>query len=237
MSVGDSVNAIMQKSQYLREYLKNAPYWVVESLAVVKKKKDMVIVEENAKADTVYILVEGTVSAIDYRIKGFAYDYMWFYPIEVFGAMELFFEKPLYMTTLKAVTDCTFLVLSREQYKRWVWNDNNALRMECKSMGKYLLDQNRIARVQLFLQGMDRIMYMFVLHYEKNITRPQDKILVVTSSRQVIAEKSGLSIKTVNRSIKKMEEEGLISKNGRKILISWEQYLKMKSYLDSIVDQ
>ena len=69
MSVGDSVNAIMQKSQYLREYLKNAPYWVVESLAVVKKKKDMVIVEENAKADTVYILVEGTVSGIDYRIK------------------------------------------------------------------------------------------------------------------------------------------------------------------------
>lgn len=234
MAVGDSVNAIMQKSEYLREYLKNAPYWVVETLVVAKKSKNTIIVEENAKADTVYILVEGTVRAIDYRIKGFAYDYMWFYPIEVFGAMELFFEKPQYMTTLMAVTDCTFLVLSREQYKRWVWNDNNALRMEFKSMGKYLLDQNRIARVQLFLQGTDRILYMFTLQYESN---PNRRSLVVTASRQQIAEQSGLSIKTVNRSIKKLEEDGFISKNGRKILISGEQYLKMKTYLDSIVDQ
>lgn len=234
MAVGDSVNAIMQKSEYLKEYLKSAPYWVVESLMVVRKPKDTVIVEENSKADTVYILVEGTVRAIDYRIKGFEYDYMWFYPIEVFGAMELFFEKTQYMTTLKAATDCTFLVLSREQYKRWVWNDNNALRMEFMSMGKYLLDQNRVARVQLFLQGMDRILYMFALQYKK---RANGRTLAITSGRQEIAERSGLSIKTVNRSIKKMEEDGFISKNGRKILISEEQYLKMKTYLDSIVDQ
>ncbi len=234
MAVGDSINAIMQKSEYLREYLKNAPYWLVESLVVVKKPKGAMIVEENTKADTVYFLVDGTVRAIDYRIKGFEYDYMWFYPIEVFGAMELFFEKAQYMTTLKAVTDTTFLVLSREQYKRWVWNDNNALRMEFKSMGKYLLDQNRITRVQLFLQGMDRLLYIFMLEYEARATGTE---LVISASRQDIAERCGLSIKTVNRSIKKILEDGFISKNGRKILISKEQYHKIKTYLDSIVDQ
>lgn len=61
--------------------------------------------------------------------------------------------------------------------------------------------------------------------------------MVINASRQEIAERSGLSIKTVNRAVKKMEENGFISRNGRKILISSEQYFKIKSYLDSIVDQ
>ena len=166
--------------------------------------------------------------------KGVAYDYMWFYAVEVFGSMELFFNMPKYMTTLKTVTDCTFLVLSREQYRRWIWDDKNALQLEVSSMGKYLLEQNRVGRVFLFLQGMDRILYMFVLEYESHKNR---KSMVINAGRQEIAERSGLSIKTVNRAVKKMEENGFISRNGRKILISSEQYFKIKSYLDSIVDQ
>ena len=234
MAHSDVINEIMYKSEYLNNYLRNAPYWLIESLCVVKKPKDKLIVEENAKADTIYILVDGTVRAVDYRIKGVAYDYMWFYAVEVFGSMELFFNIPKYMTTLKTVTDCTFLVLSREQYRRWIWDDKNALQLEVSSMGKYLLEQNRVGRVFLFLQGMDRILYMFVLEYESYKNR---KSMVINASRQEIAERSGLSIKTVNRAVKKMEENGFISRNGRKILISSEQYFKIKSYLDSIVDQ
>ena len=75
---------------------------------------------------------------------------------------------------------------------------------------------------------------MFVLEYE---SRKNRKSMVINASRQEIAERSGLSIKTVNRAVKKMEENGFISRNGRKILISSEQYFKIKSYLDSIVDQ
>lgn len=234
MAHSDVINEIMHKSEYLNNYLSNAPYWLIESLCVVKKPKDKLIVEENAKADTIYILVDGTVRAVDYRIKGVAYDYMWFYAVEVFGSMELFFNIPKYMTTLKTVTDCTFLVLSREQYRRWIWDDKNALQLEVGSMGKYLLEQNRVGRVFLFLQGMDRILYMFVLEYESHKNR---KSMVINASRQEIAERSGLSIKTVNRAVKKMEENGFIQRNGRKILISSEQYFKIKSYLDSIVDQ
>lgn len=69
MAHSDVINEIMHKSEYLNNYLSNAPYWLIESLCVVKKPKDKLIVEENAKADTIYILVDGTVRAVDYRIK------------------------------------------------------------------------------------------------------------------------------------------------------------------------
>ena len=241
MSAEENLNRIMelQKSlqpeqkEYLNRYLSNAPRWVLESMQVVRKEKHTVFIEENTTADNVYILAEGIVRAIDYRIQGVAYDYSWFYAVEVFGAMEVFFKIAKYMTTLMTVTPCTMLVISKSNYERWIWDDKNALQIEIQSMGAYMLEQNRKDRVFLFLQGMDRIIYMFVKIYEQ---KKRDDIVFINMSRQELAERSGFSIKTVNRSVKKMEEDGFIGRDGRKIVISKEQYRKMKEYLEPIVE-
>ena len=242
MSPEQNLNKIMDlqkkldpsQQKYLNQYLNNAPRWVLETIQVVHKDKNTVFIEENGAADYVYILAEGVVRAIDYRIQGVAYDYIWFHAIKVFGAMEIFFNISQYRTTLMTVTPCTMLVISKSNYERWIWEDKNALRMEMESIGSYLLDQNRKDRVFLFLQGMDRILYIFVKNYEEGITKER---CILNISRQELGERSGLSIKTVNRSIKKMEEDGLISRNGRKIVITEGQYHRMKSYLDTIVEQ
>ena len=107
MSLEENISRIMElqnnlpreQSEALNKLLSNAPRWVLESTQIVKKEKNTIFVEENTPADTVYILVDGTVRAIDYRIRGVVYDYMWFHAIKVFGSMEIFFEIPLYMTT------------------------------------------------------------------------------------------------------------------------------------------
>ncbi len=237
----DAINRIMElqkslpeeHSQQLNNLLSNAPRWLLESMQIITKKKHTVFIEENTPADTVYILVEGTVRAVDYRIRGIAYDYMWFYPIKVFGSMESYFHIDNYMTTLMTVTNCTLLAMTKKNFERWIWGDTHALKQEIASMGEYLLDQSRTGRVLLFLQGMDRILYLLAKNYEYE--RPADT-LVMDISRQELSERSGFSIKTVNRSVKKMEEEGFIGRSGRRIVITKEQYKKMKEYLDPIVD-
>ncbi len=242
MAAEDNINRIMEvqknlpkeQSEYLNQFLSNAPRWVLESTQVVTKKKNTVFVEENTPADQVYILVDGTVRAIDYRIRGVAYDYMWFHAIKVFGSMEIFFRMPSYMTTLMTVTNCTMLVMSRTHFDRWIWDDKNALRMEVAKMGDYLLEESRNDRVILFLQGMDRILYLLTKNYEQENPK---STFVIDVSRQELAERSGFSIKTVNRSVKKLEEDGFIGRNGRRIVITREQYQKMKKYLEPIVDQ
>ncbi len=223
-----------EQAEYLKQYLSNAPYWVFEAMQVSKKEKNVVFIEENTPADYVYILLDGTIRAMDYRIRGVAYDYMRLSAVHVFGAMEGFFKMNTYMTTLETATPCTFLVLSKKNYEKWIWEDKNALRMEVQSMGSYLLEQTRVSRLFLFLQGTDRIMYMFVKHYEKSKAEGD---YVVELSRQELAERSGFSIKTINRSIKKLEEDGYISRKGHKIIMSHAQYVMMKEYLNEIVDQ
>ncbi len=240
MTAEENINRIMelQKSlnssqyKYLNQYLNNAPRWVLEVMQVVHKDKNTVFIEENAAADNVYILTKGVVRAIDYRIQGVAYDYMWFHSVKVFGAMEMLFNLATYMTTLKTVTPCTMLVISRSNYERWIWEDKNALRMEMESIGSYMLEQNRKDRIFLFLQGMDRILFIFIKNYEQNNIEGD---FILHMRRQELAEISGLSVKTVNRSIKKMEENGFIKRDGHKVIISAEQFNLMKDYIDSIV--
>ncbi len=241
MLAEDNINRIMElqklldpkQQAYLNKYLNNAPRWVLETMQVVHKQKNTVFIDENTSVDNVYIVTQGVVRAIDYRIQGVAYDYMWFYPVKVFGAMEVVFNISQYMTTLMTVTPCTMLVISKANYERWIWEDKNALRMEMESIGGYLLEQNRKDRVFLFLQGTDRILYILVKNYE---LRKTESKYIFDMSRQELAERSGLSIKTVNRAIKKMVEDHFIERNKRKIVITEDQYNKMKYYLDSIVE-
>lgn len=223
-----------EQADYIRKYLMNAPYWVIETMQLVKKDKNMVFIEENTPANYVYILLEGSIRAVDYRVKGFAFDYMRLEGVSIVGSMECYFKLFNYMTTLATTTPCTFLIISRKNYEKWIWDDKNALQMDVASMGAYLIEQTRVNRLFLFLQGTDRFLYMFAKNYEKSLSKGEYRL---DMSRQELAERSGFSIKTVNRSIKKMEEDGFIGRQGHKIIISREQYEKMKKYLDNILDQ
>lgn len=201
------------EKEYLEQYLKNAPMWLLESFQIVHMGKDHVFIREKTEVDMVYILVEGIVKAIDYRIFGIVYNYMWFYPVKTFGSMEILLELQNYMTTLKTVTPCTMLAVSKDKFATWMRNDINTLLLESKSMGSYLLEQSRKERLFLFFQGVDRVILLFIHLYEK---MAQNNKCILKLTRQDIADQSGLSIKTINRAVKKLEEEGYISRKAIK---------------------
>jgi cAMP-binding proteins - catabolite gene activator and regulatory subunit of cAMP-dependent protein kinases len=223
-----------ERRKYLNNYLSNAPRWLLESFQVVQKPKNSIFIQETKPVDYVYFLIDGIVRAIEYRFFGIEYDYMWFYPVKVFGAMEILLNIPNYKTTLMTVTPCKLLIIPKSKYEKWLMNDINALRMEIESMGHYLLEQARKERVFLFLQGSDRVMYLFTQIYEQNENKEK---CVLTITRKELSERSGLSIKTINRSINIMEENGYLSRTGHKIIITKKQYGQMKEYLLPILDQ
>ncbi len=223
-----------KEKEYLSRYLANAPMWILDSFQIVNMKKNTVFIKENTAVDTIYILVEGIVKGMDYRIFGIAYDFMWFYPVKVFGSMEILLELEKYMTTLITVTPCKMMVISKSKFEEWMRKDIHTLLLETKSMGTYLLEQARKERVFLFVQGIDRVILLFIQLYEQIA---ENKKCILNLTRQNIADSSGLSIKTINRAVKKMEQDAYISRAGNKIIIEENQYLRMKAYISPIVEQ
>ena len=222
-----------EKRQQLENYFHTAPVWLMDSFKIEYMDKGHIFVRENAQVDKVFIIAKGIIKATDYRVFGIAYDFMRFEGTYAMGGMEVIMDLDKYKTTLETVTPCIVISIPVAEFKKWLETDVQALKQEAKAVAGYLNKEARQGRAFLFLQGVERLEMILTQRYEAyNV----DGIYETASTRMELAEESGLCVKTINRSVKKLEEDHLIGRKGNKMTINREQYLIMKDAVSSIID-
>lgn len=212
-------------------YFKNAPVWLFDSISIEEMEKGRTFIREGSPVDVICFIGDGLIKATDYRIYGIKFDFILFTKVYAYGGMEVIMGLDKYQTSLQTVTDCTVLKIPKAQFAKWMKTDIAALRYESKLMGEYLLEQARSTRAFLFLQGADRLVMLFINRYRKFAT---DGVLKLDNDRQELSDYTGLSVKTITRSVKKLEEDGVLTKRGNQILINKMQYEQMKENLSQI---
>lgn len=226
-------NVDRDKQEQFEEYFKSAPLWLFDALQIDDMKKGEVFVREGEPAETVFFIGRGVIEAVDYRIYGTPYDYMQFDKLYAFGGMEFLMDLNFYMTTLRTITNCTVVKLSRAKFEKWMYSDIRAMKYAAKLVGEYLLKEGRNSRIYLFLQGSDRLAMLLIDRYERY---SKNGTLYVKGNRQNMADATGLCVKSISRSVKKFLEEGLIEKEGNKIVIHEDQYEHLKRIVSAKID-
>ena len=221
-----------ERKKQFKEYFKTLPVWIIESFCVEKIEKGKIFIREGEPVEMVYFICKGIIKATDYRIYGISFDFMLFTKVYAFGGMEIIMRDEKYRTSLQTVTDCTVLKIPRAEFKLWMESDIRALSHEAKLMGEYLLEQSRNVRAFLFLQGTDRLSMLLKNRYEKYA---QKGILRLKSDRNELSDYTGLSTKTIIRSVKKLKESGLITEEKNQIIINKAQYIRIKKQLAKIL--
>lgn len=222
-----------ERQKQFEEYFKTAPLWLMDTIQTEKLKKETVFIKEGEPADTIYILVKGVIEATDYRVYGTPYNYMRFDRVCAFGGMEYIMNLDVYRTTLRTVTDCIIMKLSRKIFEKWMYSDIRAMKHEAMQIAEYLLEEGRNSRLFLFLQGSDRLALLFVVRYEQY---QKNGTLYVRDSRQNLADETGLCLKSISRGVKKFIEDGLVSKEGRRIMIDRKQYEGLREIVARKID-
>lgn len=222
-----------EKREQFEIYFRTAPDWLIDSLVVEKIKKGTTFIRENNPADTIYFIVEGLIVATDYRVLGVSYDFMQFQKMYAFGGMEFIMDLDVYKTSLRTVTDSIAVKISRAMFEKWMYSDIKALKYESKLIGEYLLEQARNERIVLLMKGTDRLCLLLVYHYEQY---QKDGILCVKEGQKSLADKTGMCLKSINRAVKTLSEQGLIWKQGNKILVEKRQYEEMKALISEKTD-
>jgi len=226
------------RQEQFEDYFRSAPLWLMDTFQVEYLKCGDIFIRENDPADTIFFIGNGIIEAIDYRVYGIPYDYMRFDMVHAFGGMEFIMDLDRYRTTLRAVTDCVIAKLPRCKFEKWMYSDLQALKHEAKLVGEYLVKEARQNRIFLFLEGADRLALLLLVRYEQY---NENGVLCLRESRQRLADETGLCVKSVNRGVKKLLNEGLISKDGSRIYINRLQYdglhalVSQKIQLDPIV--
>ncbi len=220
-----------RREQFLA-YFRNAPLWVFESFTIERLEKGRTFISEGEPVDAVYFIGDGIIKATDYRIYGISFDFMLFTNVYAYGGMEIIMGIDTYKTSLHTVTDCIVVKVPKAQFDKWMQTDIQSLRYEAKLMGEYLLEQARNVRAFLFLQGSDRLTMLLINRYEKYA---DGGVLRLNNDRQELSDFTGLSVKTITRSVKKLKEDGLISRNGNYILVDRKQYESLKESLTEVL--
>ena len=221
-----------RKEQLLR-YFATAPASLLEHFTLEQLPADTIFVREGQKADAVYFVAKGGLKAIDYRFPGVEYEFMQFNRVYAMGAMEILLDRKEYLTTLKTTVPSLILRCPGDHFAQWLLQDLRALRYESKLMGEYLLEQDRMTRAFLFLSGPERLAQILIHRYESGA---ESGVLTTDGNQQILANESGFNIKTVARSMKSLTDDGLVSRKGRKILITETQYKGLKDLVSSVMD-
>ncbi len=220
------------RREQFQAYFRNAPLWVLENFTIETIKKGTAFIREGEPVEHVYFIGDGIIKATDYRIYGISFDFMLFTKVYAYGGMEIIMDIEKFRTSLQTVTDCIVVKMPKAQFSKWMETDIQSLRHESKLMGEYLLEQARNVRAFLFLQGSDRLAMLLINRYEKYA---QSGTMRLKNDRQELSDFTGLSEKTITRSVKKLKEDGLISREGNDIVISKEQYARLKENLTEVL--
>ena len=102
-----------KRQEQFKEYFRTAPLWVMDSFHIEEMDKGVIFVRENAPVENIYFIGKGIIEAIDYRVHGVAYEFMRFDNVYAMGGMEYIMDMKTYRTTLRTVTRCTVVKMSR----------------------------------------------------------------------------------------------------------------------------
>ncbi len=214
-----------KQQSYLNRFFLYATEQLKNSIQVQRMSAGTTFIQEGEAADKVYILLRGSVSAVDYRVRENVYGFCHFEPIEIFGTMELLGGMSHYNTTLATTKNSLFLRIPGDVCKKWLLNDVSALHMETKRIIGYLLEQSRKERLYVMLPGNERVYLILTNLYETYGKRDTYSVYL---SRKDFSEVAGVSERTITRALKELEEKNLIARDGWNIVLTWEQYQKIR---------
>lgn len=212
--------------KFLDDLFRNCPETLLDSAYMIRVAAGKNIMKAQEPCDKVYILLEGIAQGVDEQTVGRIFPFFEFRPPEIIGDFEIFAEIPCYRASIYAVETCRLLVIHRKQYLEWMQKDVNALFIRTKILMKQMADQSQQNRRYYFLQGIDRLILYLVGSYEKIPDRTGCRI---RKTRNEISSELGCSLKTLNRSIKKLHDDGLIQLVSGKIYVTADQYEKLRA--------
>lgn len=224
-----------EKKEKLQKLFTNAPYWLIDSFQVINLEKNTTFVTRGEEANAVYVLVSGNVKATDERIYDVAYDYTWFEPIEIFGAMELYMGYDRYIATLITLTKCQLLGISRGLYKKWIMGDSAMMLEQVRDITRKLNDQALKERDFQFLDSSERISYLLLQMYRRYAV---DGVCTIRLTRDAMAKQCGINVRTVGRALRKLLDADMLCRSGHYMTINEQQYQKIKEMLskETIID-
>ena len=220
------------RNQYLKELFKYLPEALAREMIYTEIKQGHYVLMAGSPSDTVYFVLKGQVSGLDYSRKGEAYSFMDFTHMYVIGDFEVFHDYAEYSVSIRAEQDCEMLKIPSDRYLQWIRHDENALFLRISNILSVLTAERKVYRKYLHMSCKERLAMLLATYYEEG-KKDETGLLKVRETQSELANKIGFNVRSVQRGITSLEKEDQLSTAGGKIFVTHEQYLKLRQNQDN----
>lgn len=217
------------QQKYLKQFFTNCPEDVKNSMTLFQLPSGKTLSNSGETANYIYILLKGKLQGIDDRFDGHIYSFLQFFPVSIIDDFEILAGISEYRITIQAVKDSVLLRIPANFYMKWLRKDANVLLMRLQNLSEEMLRQSGQDRQYLFLQGVDRLALYLINVYEKN---SHSQKIRLKKTRVDLSNELGYSLKTLNRSVKRLEEENCIKLESGKICLEQVHFERLKKFIE-----
>lgn len=186
---------------------------MIQHTAIHEFKKGENMAEYGQEVKYIHFVVSGTAKIYILLSNGKSLLLRFYRPINTIGDLELMIEKQ-YTANAEAITDCVCFALPI-QYVRNHYDENvGLLKYMNKSLARKLYSISHKSTTNIYYPLKNRFCSYLVAYMD------QLKILKLENSYTDIADLLGTSYRHLNRVIKELTEEEIITKKGRSIQIT-----------------
>ncbi|MBQ2086704.1 MAG: Crp/Fnr family transcriptional regulator [Selenomonas sp.] len=188
------------------------------------------IVRKGEEARHVYLITRGTIRVSNEFASGQRFTFGTLDVPDLIGDLEVLAGQELYSASTEVSTQCEVIAMRSETFLQWMRIDNDfALAVAQLLAAKMYPTSNEAGRVK-FLPSLNRLQTYLL----KRLGDIDTDLFILHTSRQQIADDIGTSVKTVNRGVVKLKDEGLITLLHGKITMNKTQQVAMKN---SVIDE
>ena len=188
------------------------------------------VVRKGERADHIYLITAGRLRVSNEFESGQRYTFASLAVPDIIGDLEVLAGQECFAATNEAVTECQVLSMTAETFLHWMRTDNDfAVAVARLLAAKMYPTSNEAGRVK-FQPSQER----FEEYLAKRLGDIETDLFILHTSRQQIADDIGTSVKTVNRCVTKMRDDGDLSLLHGKITLNRQQQDRLRSLLTTV---
>ena len=223
----------------LKEYTKNMPEDIRSRCTVRTHAAGSIIHQKNMELEYFGIVAKGENRVINEFENGNVYMIESNKAIDFIGEVTILAGMSRTSVTIEAVTDNVVAYISRKDAERWLASDMNILHLTARHTAFKLYRSSYNNGAKLFYPPSYLLLDYMVKYGRQSgmeSSRPP-KTITVLRTRQMLQEEIGVNVKTLNRTLRQLKEEGFFSLCKGKITFTREQYGMAMEWLEAAKDK
>lgn len=223
----------------LKEYTKNMPKDIRSRCTVRTHAAGSIIHQKNMELGYFGIVARGENRVINEFENGNVYMIESNKAIDFIGEVTILACMSHTSVTIEAVTDTLVAYISRKDAERWLAEDMNILRLAARHTAFKLYRSSYNNGAKLFYPPSYLLLDYLVKYGRVNgmeSPRPP-RTVTIMRTRQMLQEEIGVNVKTLNRTIRQLKEEGYFTICKGKISFDRTQYEAAIKWLEAAKDK